>query len=45
MGDANKRAQQIEWVEISTYIAALDCALDQCIDCTPDVTAGRFIEL
>ena len=45
MGDADQRPKQVEGVEISSYIAALDCALYQRIKRSLDLTAGTFIQL
>ena len=44
MGDADQRPKQIEWVEISTYVAALDRALYQRINRSLDLAAGTFIQ-
>lgn len=45
MGDADQRPKQVEGVEISSYIAALDCALDQRINRRLDQAAGTLIKL
>ena len=45
MGHADERPKQIEWVEISAYIAALDRALYQRVNRSLDQTAGTFIQL
>jgi hypothetical protein len=45
MGDADERPKQIERVEIASYITALDCALCQRVNRSPDLTAGTFIQL
>src|SRR5260221_6547817 len=45
VGDADKRPQQIEWVEIFAYVAVLDGALHQGINCFLDMTARTFIQL
>src|SRR5258706_7018308 len=39
VGDADKGAEQIEWLQISTNVAALDCALHQRINRSLDLTA------
>ena len=39
MGDADERAEQIEWLQISTNVAALDGALHQRINRSLDLTA------
>ena len=43
MGDAAEHPKQIEWVETASYITALDCALCQRVNRSPDLTAGTFI--
>jgi len=44
IGDADKCSKQVEWVEIFTYVAALDCALHQRINCSLDLSARTFIQ-
>lgn len=44
MGHADQRPQEIERFEISTDIAALDGALHQRIDGSPDLIAGTLIQ-
>src|SRR5580658_6036753 len=45
MGDADQCAEQIEWLQISTNVAALDGALHQRINRSLDLTARTFIQL
>ena len=39
MGDADQCPEQIEWLQIFTNVAALDCALHQRINRSLDLTA------
>jgi len=39
VGDADQCPKQIEWFQISTNVAALDCALHQRINRSLDLTA------
>jgi hypothetical protein len=45
MGNADQRPKQVEGVEISSYIATLDCALDQRINRRLDQAARTLIKL
>ena len=45
MGDADEGSKQIEWVEVSTYVAAPNCGLYQRINRSPDLSARTFIQL
>src|SRR4029077_14552940 len=45
VGHADERSQQVEWVEVIAYIAALDGAFHQRIDRSLDLSAGTFVEL
>ena len=38
VGDADKGAEQVEWLQISTNVVALDCALHQRINRSLDLT-------
>src|SRR5882724_5227956 len=44
-GDADKSPKQIEWVEVLTYVPALDCALHQSINRSLDLGSGTLIQL
>ena len=37
--DADQRAKQIEWLQISAYVSALDCALHQRINRSLNLSA------
>jgi hypothetical protein len=43
MGDAAEHPKQIEWVETASYITALDYALCQRVDRSPDPTVNIYL--
>src|SRR5258708_5967516 len=45
VGDSDQSAKKIEWLEVSTYVAARDGALDQRIDRSLDLSTRTFIQL
>ncbi len=45
VGDPDKRAKQIEWIEVFPYVATVDGALHQRINRSVDLSAGTLIQL
>jgi len=45
VGNADQCPKQVEWVEISAYVAVLNRALDQRINRSLNLSARTFIEL